>query len=480
MFKNYYLALFICFSFLNALKAQTSCDSGMAGIYPCNGYDLMSHIDLSTFGASSGNDSWGWTDSTTGNEYVMMGVSNGTVFVDITDPLNLIYLGKLPTATVNSSWRDIKVYQDHAFIVSEASDHGMQVFDLSKLKNVTTPPETFTADAYYTGFGRAHNIVINENTGYAYAVGARNYTAAGYNYSGGAHFINIQNPTSPTAAGGYAGSGYSHDAQVVTYNGTDTAHVGKEIFIGSNENEVVIVDVTNKAAPILLGNISYTGVAYTHQGWLTEDHTHFLLGDEIDEINNGHNTRTYVFDFSDLDSPTYSSTYESNNLAVDHNGYVLGDTFFLASYRAGLRILDITNVNAITEIGYFDTYPANNGTSTTGAWNVYPYFASGNIVISDIQSGLFIVRQSNTLGVNDIELNTEFTLSPNPTTSISTLKSDNNILIKNVEIYNLLGKKVFEKDNINTLEFVLNTKEHSAGIYLVKINKIVTKKLVIK
>ncbi|MGB1307573.1 MAG: choice-of-anchor B family protein [Oceanihabitans sp.] len=463
-----------------SLSAQTPCVANMAGIYPCNDYALMSHMDLNTFSTTSANDSWGWTDSTTGKEYAIMGIRNGTVFVDITDPLNLIYLGTLPTATGNSSWRDIKVYQNHAFIVSEASNHGMQVFDLTKLRSVTNPPETFASDAHYTGFGRAHNIVINEDTGYAYAVGVRNYNANGYNYAGGAHFINIQNPTSPTPLGGYAGSGYTHDAQVVIYNGPDTEHVGKEIYIGSNEDRVVIVDVSTKTNPVLLGTVFYSGVVYTHQGWLTEDHKHFILGDEVDEINNGHNTRSYIFDFSDLDNPTHTSTYESNNTSTDHNGYILGDTFYLASYKAGLRVLDISNINAPNEIGYFDTYTANDNAGTSGAWNVYPYFASGNIVISDISGGLFVVRKSNTLGVNELEQPNSFSLSPNPTTTNPIIKANQTKNIKQVAVYNILGQQVFFKDNINFKEFVIPTQNLAKGMYLVKINTSITKKLILK
>ncbi|HBC02806.1 MAG TPA: regulator, partial [Aequorivita sp.] len=152
------LALFFAtFSF-----AQTPCENGTAGQYPCNGLDLLSRISLSTFGSDRGNDSWGWTDPLDGKEYALMGLGNGTAFVDITDPVNPIYLGKLPTHTDSSTWRDIKVYNDHAFIVSEAGGHGMQVFDLTRLRNVTNAPETFTEDAHYDGFGHCHNIVINE------------------------------------------------------------------------------------------------------------------------------------------------------------------------------------------------------------------------------------------------------------------------------------------------------------------------------
>ena len=371
---------------------QHPCENGFANGLPCNGFDLMSQIPVDILGGdgAEGNDSWGWTDPQTGKEYALVGTNVNAAFVDITDALNPILLGTLPTATSNSPWRDIKVYNNHAFIVSEAPGHGMQVFDLTRLRNVANPPETFTADANYNEFGRAHNIVINEDSGFAYAVGSDTY-------SGGPHFVNIQNPTSPVAAGGYAADAYSHDAQVVTYNGPDTDYTGKEILIGSNENEVVIVDVTDKDNPVQISTIDYGNIGYTHQGWFTEDKVYFILGDEVDEISFGINSRTIVFNFSDLDNPQYHMEYLGPTAAIDHNGYVVGNTFYVANYTAGLRAIDISNLDAgiMTETAYIDTYIADDNTSFNGAWNIYPFFESGNIVVSDINGGLFIVRPSN-------------------------------------------------------------------------------------
>lgn len=372
--------------------AMIPCENGFADIYPCSDYDLMAHFPLSTFGASAGNDSWGWTDPSTGKEYVLMATNANVSFVDITDTANPVYLGNLPTATVNSSWRDVKVYNNHAFIVSEASSHGMQVFNLTRLRNVANPPETFNSDHHFTGFGSAHNIVINEASGYAYIVG----TNRGGPFAGGPLFINIQNPTVPIDEGGFREGGYSHDAQVVIYNGPDSDYVGHEILIGSNENEVVIADVTDKANPTTISTISYSNVGYTHQGWFTDDMNYFILGDELDELNIGINTRSLVFNFSDLDNPTLHSTYSGPTLAIDHNGYVKGNIYYLANYRAGVRMIDISQIDSgtMTEVGFFDTFPSNDSASFDGVWNVYPYFSSGNIVLSDINSGLFIVRKS--------------------------------------------------------------------------------------
>ena len=371
----------------------------MADIYPCDGYDLMSYMSLDDLtpgtggGSLSGNDSWGWTDPTTNKEYALVGLNSHAAFVDISNPIAPILVGILPTATVNSLWRDIKVYQNHAFIVSEASGHGMQVFDLTRLRSVTNAPETFTADTHFTEFGSAHNIFINETSGYAYVVG----TSRGGPFSGGALFINIQNPTSPVSEGGFAAGGYSHDVQVITYTGPDSDHTGKEILVGSNENEIVIADVSDKANPTILSTITYSNTHYTHQGWFTEDLRYFIVGDELDEQRVGNNTRTLVFDLSDLDTPLYDFDYLGPTLAIDHNGYTKGNEYFLANYRAGVRILDVSQIgsDALTEIGFFDTYPESDSAAFNGVWNVYPYFTSGNIIISDIDRGLFIIKKSN-------------------------------------------------------------------------------------
>jgi len=376
------------------------CVNGFADIYPCDGYDLIGYLSLedlsipsSESGGLSGNDSWGWTDSEDGKEYALIGLSSHAAFVDISNPNNMRLIGVLPTATVNSSWRDIKVYDNHAFIVSEAGSHGMQVFDLTRLRDVQNPPVEFNADTHFTEFGSAHNIVINEESGYAYVVG----TNRNGPYQGGPLFINIQNPASPVSEGGFGDGGYSHDAQVVTYNGPDTDFTGKEILIGSNEDEVVIVDVSDKENPTTISTIDYSNIKYTHQGWFTEDLQYFIVGDELDEQNFGNNTRTLIFDFSNLDDPTLSFEYFSQNTSIDHNGYTLGDSYFLASYRAGMREISISDIGnqSMSEVGFFDTYPENDNANFNGVWNVYPYFESGNIIISDIEKGLFIVKKSN-------------------------------------------------------------------------------------
>ena len=441
--------------------AQTPCENGMAGDYPCNGYDLQSFISLAELDTDRGNDSWGWTDPDNGDEYAIMGVKNGTVFIDISDPINPVYLGKLPTHTNNSTWRDIKVYQNYAFIVSEAGNHGMQVFDLTRLRNVSNAPETFNEDAHYDGFGSSHNIVINEETGYAYSVGDNTY-------SGGAHFIDISEPLNPIAAGGYSDDGYTHDAQVVIYNGPDTDYTGKEIYIGSNEDKVVIVDVTDKNNPQHISSVSYSNFSYTHQGWITEDFKYYILGDESDEINFGFNTKTIVLDFTDLDNPIHSFDYSGPTLATDHNGYVNGDLFYLANNAAGLRVIDISDISngEMTEIGFFDSHPLNDFAGYEGIWSTYPYFESGNIVISDREG--FLVVKSSTLAIEDNSIS-NFNIYPNPTNNTIHINAIQ-FPVKNIKIYDLGGKLLKSKNYNSEINIKTNISNFSNGIYILKLN----------
>ncbi|EDM45523.1 Regulatory P domain of the subtilisin-like proprotein convertases and other protease [unidentified eubacterium SCB49] len=455
--------------------AQTPCENGFAGPYPCSGYDLVSEIDLDEMDASSGNDSWGWTDPQDGKEYALVALDNGTAFIDISNPTSPIYLGKLPTHTGSSIWRDVKTYQNHAYVVSDVNSgsHGMQVFDLTRLRNVTNPPEIFTEDAHYNEFGNAHNIVIHEETGYAYAVGTSTY-------SGGGHYIDISDPTNPVAAGGSSLGGYTHDAQVVIYDGPDSDYNDgtRELYFGSNEDRVVIMDVTDKDNPIMINEIMYANDGYTHQGWLTEDHRYFILGDETDELGYGFDTRTIVFDLLDMDATTPPRfEYYGPTEAIDHNVYVRGDRLYLSNYRAGLRILDISDIanGNMVEEGYFDTYPANDSADFDGAWSVYPYFESGNIVISDINRGFILVKGPE-LGVE--ELNTSgYSVSPNPATTNVTIKSQATP-ITSVEIYNVLGQEVLNATFENGLTRDINIAHLNTGMYLVKVNQETVSRLI--
>ncbi len=371
---------------------NVSCANGFAGPYPCRNVDLLAYLPRSMIGGGqSVADLWGWTDPQTAKEYALVGRSSGTAFVDLSTPANPVYVGDLPTQTDASSWREIKTYQNYALVVSEAEFHGMQVFDLTQLRAVATPPVTFTASAHYGGFSTCHNIVLNEASGFAYAVGTN--TCAG-----GLHMIDVRNPLQPAFAGCFSADGYTHDAQCVNYAGPDARYRGHEVCFNSNEDTLTIVDVTNKSAPMLLSRTSYTGWGYVHQGWLTADQGYFLLDDEYDELTFDHNTRTYVWDVSNLLAPLLIGNYTASTAAIDHNQFTWrfpsGEYTFQANYRAGLRILQLDNLAqaALHEVAYFDIFPPDDAAGFNAAWGNYPFFASGIVIVSGIEQGLFILQ----------------------------------------------------------------------------------------
>lgn len=369
-----------------------ACSGGLADGYPCSKVDLRAFVPKAALGGGTQNlnDIWGWTDPVSGAEIAIVGRTHGTAFVDISTPTAPVLLGFLPSHNGGTdAWRDIKVYADHAFIVADGSGnatHGLQVFDLRTLRGLP-PGGTLTETAHLGSFGNAHNIAINEDSGYAYVVGSNRC-------SGGLYMVDVSNPQAPSYAGCFSADGYTHDTQCVIYAGPDTAHRGKEICVGYNEDTVTVVDVTNKANPQMLSRTPYAGARYTHQGWFLDgNHRTIIVNDELDESSFGHNTRSYLFDLSDLDSPVEIGRYTGPTPAIDHNLYTRDGYVFETNYRAGLRILDGAQAasGTLTEVAYFDTVPGSDAPQFSGTWSSYVWFGSGNIVLSDIGGGLFVV-----------------------------------------------------------------------------------------
>jgi choice-of-anchor B domain-containing protein len=365
------------------------CSDGEAGgLYACDKVDLLARLSLSDMDTDVANDLWGWTDPETGREYGLLGVNHGTVFVDVTHPYCPRHVGTLPTATENSMLRDIKVYRDHAFIVSEADDHGMQVFDLTRLRGVEEARE-FSADARYTEHGNAHNIAIDEESGFAFSVGTSTCDE-------GLHMIDIRDPTNPEFAGCFGDAGYIHDAQCLVYSGPDVEHQGRQVCAVFNGElgSISFVDVTDKEDPVELSRTEYDGASYAHQGWLTEDQRYLLHNDEFDESDNDDFTRTYLWDVADLDEPQIVGVYESTVNATDHNLYAVGGYAYLANYRAGMRILELSGIASgeVSEVAYFDTFPQSDGPQLDGAFTAFPFFASKTILVSDMSRGVFVLR----------------------------------------------------------------------------------------
>lgn len=457
----------------------------MAGEYPCNNIDLLSlvtplQLQADTSEDKSVSDLWGWTDNLTDKEYAIVGMVNGTSFIDVTDPLSPIVLGHLPFSSLHknesekpshgspsSLWKDVKVYQNHAFIVSEAQEFGMQVFDLTRLRNISSPPQIFTYDAKYTGVSNAHNIVINPNKGIAYicgALGDDTITCRG----GGLHIVDISDPISPYYLGCFDEGGYVHDAQCVTYDGPDSDYSGRELCFNSSADTLVVADVTDPSNIITVCKTGYDSIHYFHQGWLTEDQRYFLSNDELDEYDTGVNTQTHLFDLEDLDAPEYLGFHEGPTKAVDHNLYIDGSLVYQSNYTAGLRILELdlnSGVN-MEEVAYFDTYPNWNGAGFSGSWSNYPYFKSGTIIVSDFQRGLFILRAFPSIAGNH-ELNVHRAINLFPTPAINKIyyQTPVDLSVTQIQMTDMNGKQVTLEPNPSNS---LNLDGFSPGVYALR------------
>ena len=359
-------------------------EGGIAGtVFDSDAMTLMSWLPLAEFSqaATSGNDCWGYT-SPSGREYAIMGLINGTGFAEVTNPGNAQIVAFMSGPT--SLWRDMKVFGHHAYVVSEGGG-GIQIFDLSQIDaSVVTLAGQQTAG----GTATSHNVAIDEVSGYLYRCG------------GGSNGLRIYDlnadPTNPPQVGSWSDR-YVHDAQIVTF--TDGPNAGRQIAFcfggfngGSTETGVDILDVTNKASIVNVARLEYPQAAYCHQGWLSADGTMLFTLDEQDEIDFGVTSRIHLVDVSILASPVYLGPSTNENPATTHNAYVVGDRLFVANYRSGVRVYDVSVPSQPAEVAMFDTYPESDASGYNGCWSVFPFFPSGTVIASDLQRGLFVVR----------------------------------------------------------------------------------------
>jgi choice-of-anchor B domain-containing protein len=346
---------------------------------------LLAHLPLSAFpgGSDSGNDCWGYV-SPSGREYAIMGLERGYGFVEVTDPSNPVIVDYV--AGPRSLWHDVKVIGHYAYGVSEGGS-GIQVMDLSDIDNGVVD---LVRNKTQQGHTTTHNIVANTDSGFLYLVGANIQ-------NGGLVAVSTADPEDPTIVGAWNNM-YVHDAQVVTY--TEGPYAGREIGYclsgfsgGFSQTGLRVVDVTDKNNMYTIATVSWSGARYAHQGWLSEDRRYFYINDEIDEGNSVNVTTTRVFNVEDPANPRYEGWFTTGLPATDHNLYTHNGLIFQSNYRSGLRVFDYSqDPVSPTEVAWFDSYPSDDGVGYNGAWSNYPYLPSGTIILSDIESGLFILR----------------------------------------------------------------------------------------
>lgn len=384
----------------------TPCAAGNAGGHACQGLDLLARMPLSGFSSnpSAANDIWGFVDLDDNREYALIGLRNGTAVVEVTDPLHPTEVGFV--AGPNTIWRDIKVYQfynsgegrwnAYAYVVADNVNQGLQIIDLSEL------PVSISLTGTYTGFQRAHNIYLSDvdyttgvtqsgTTAYAFILGSEKE-------GGRVHTLDLSDPANPVkTAGAFEEAGYVHDGTSLVITDSRTidcaGHNPCELYVDFNENTVDLWDVTDKDAPYQISSTPYANSGYTHSGWWAADKMHIFIQDEFDERIQGHGTRLRTLDISDLTTPFVSRIWDGPTPAIDHNGFTKSGVYYMSNYRRGLTVLNVNDPNNPHEVAFFDTYPDSDSANFNGAWGVYPYLPSGTLLVSDIEGGLYVLRE---------------------------------------------------------------------------------------
>ncbi len=309
------------------------------------------------------NDIWGYVDHD-GNEHALVGCANGFSYVDISNPSEPQEVFFISGS--NSIWRDLKTWNNYAYVTTEAAD-GLLIVDLDDLSG-----QTYT---YWTDqFMRAHNIYIDEN-GFAYIFGSQDGP------TNGAIILDLNNdPMNPSVAGLFDAY-YLHDGMVRG----DTLW-GAAVY----EGVMTAVDVSDKANPVILGSTP-TSCNFTHNAWVSDDGNYVFTTDEQSDCNVGAYDVSNISDIQEIDL-IQSWNNENGSPVIPHNTHVLGDYLVTSYYTSGVTVIDASDPFNMVEIAYYDTSPDYSGSEFEGCWGAYPFLPSGLILASDQQTGLHILE----------------------------------------------------------------------------------------
>jgi len=423
MIRSILALIILLTSFTQVHAASVSCTAGLSGSFPCKAVTQQSQVALGRFNThpQSASNLWGYVDPDDNREYAVIGLSNGTGVVDVTNPTNPRVVGVVPG--LQSAWREVKVYSvfngktkkwdAYAYISTEAVGGGLQVIDLSQLPKrvslaftdheISTAHTLFVSNIDFSTGQPLHGLVSTlymEGTNYR----------AGSNQAGLIAY-SLKNPRNPKIIGRYTET-YVHDVYVETFNGSRAkqcaGHDPCEVVFAWTGGDFRTIDFTDKSSPRVLGTLVYPNLGYAHSGWISPDKNYLFNNDELDEIDSDARTRILTLSIKDFRNPKLAATFHGRHKSIEHNSYVVGNKLYISHYTRGLVIMDIGNPVQIREEAFFDTHPEDDdlvggiypqhpdhdGDNTFhGAWGVYPFLKSGNILISDIERGLFVLKE---------------------------------------------------------------------------------------
>lgn len=388
------------------------------------------------------NECWGVKIND--KEIAIIGSTEGTHFFDITNPTNSTEVAFVAGAYTGAGviHRDYHDYQGYLYAVcDEGNASTLQIIDISGLPN--------SVNTVYDSnilFNKSHNIFIDTATAKLYACASNNAM----------DIYDIQSPTNPILIYSYNAVGHVHDAFV--RNDTAYLNCGND---GLRILDFSMVDSIGDQPTELGALTSYPDAGYNHSGWLNDKGTVYIMQDE----NHGYDVK--ILDVSDLNNISVLSTFNSgvDQNSMAHNGIIKGDFAYIPYYHDGLRVFDISDPSNPIQTWKYDTYNPNDHASYKGAWGVYPYLPSGNIIVSDMQTGLYIIALINSTPTI-IKLNSQNNIYPNPVLDKFTINSDADKIL----IYNNSGVKVKEEKLYSNNNTIYRNKLAN-GLYFYSLNK---------
>jgi choice-of-anchor B domain-containing protein len=398
---------------MQSVQTASNCIDGSAAGFSCNNIALLGRLTLSELPTSSGaaNDIWGHVDLNDMREYAIIGLQRGVAVVDVTNPESPQVVGAINGQA--TTWRDIKVLQyfdtdlqrfkAYAYSGGDSVTEGLSVIDLSGLPNsinlvTRTNDDPSSHNVYISGVDYTTNTALQGQSPLLHITGSRNFGGAWRSFS-----LTEPNAPQPTYSNTSAvRADYTHDASSLLItdervqrdcevNNATTCN----LILDFNEEEVRLWQHNSNDGASELSSVTYPNLQYVHSGWWSENKQYIFVHDELDERNRGINTTLNIFDISDLRQPLLVASWVGPTRAVDHNGFVKGNKYYMSNYERGVTVLDISDATSPQQIGFFDTFGTSDNPSFNGVWGIYPYLPSGNILASDIQGGLYILRDDS-------------------------------------------------------------------------------------
>lgn len=405
-----------------ASNYNTVLQEGESCIYQSENVDLLgTWTDLSLeINGLGGRYSEIYGYASNGREYAIMGSTYGTHIIDVTVPNSPTEVTRIAGAysASNVTHRDYHTMGKYLYAVCDQGSSSLQIMDLSNLPS--TVEVVYDSDEH---FSRSHNIFIDTVSSKLYSCSTKGYDATNTYWTSSLCVYDLSIPDAPTLL--YDMNEYipnTHDIWV----DNDTA------FINCPGTGTLVWEFSGAPSQLSLFN-SYPDFGTNHSGW--KSGSVYVFAEE----NNGYDLK--VVDASDLSNLELLSTFNSNvnEFSIAHNLMIKDDLVYISYYWDGLQVFDISDPTNPERVAFYDTFEPENFGGYNGAWGVFAFLPSGNILISDIANGLFVLDMSFS-GTQDIALQSGWNL-------ISTYLHDADMTAASL-VAPIVDSVVIVKDNV--------------------------------